>query len=69
MIELNLKYIALKEKYGNLEKTSKLGNSMLPEFDDISNVSSVNCSITQKTKVEKLQEIRSRLAKFNNRAN
>ena len=69
MIELNLKYIALKEKYEHLEKTSKMGNSILPEFDDISNVSEINNSITHKTKVEKLQEIRARLAKFNNRAN
>ena len=71
MIELNLKYLNLKEKYDHLSQHKNL--SIQPEFGDISAISAYdeNKSITRERRSEELNAIKERLAKFtlNNKMN
>lgn len=65
MIELNLKYLSLKEKVDLVEiNGQKMSENIshLSEFGDISNISEMNnTSISKKSKAEELAAIKARL--------
>jgi aspartate carbamoyltransferase regulatory subunit len=70
MIELNLKYLSLKEKIDIAEITGQKvvsdNISNLSGFGDISNISEINnTSISKKSKAEELAAIKARLERLN----
>lgn len=71
MIELNLKYLALKERW-DYRRSNNENMSNISDFGDISNISTSevnqtlnNTGLSRKNKAEELAAIKARLEKIN----